>query len=233
MPRVLVVDDDLGTRQTCEVILRGAGLEVETAPCGRGALASLQRVRCELLFVDLKLPDIDGLEVLASLRRRGLAVPAVVMTGYPSVETAAQAIRLGVVEYLVKPVFDDDIRAAVWRALRQRVAGGGAQSDMHLNAAPDLNSGEAAAGPAHRIEEGAPMPDGQTRWAQAMTAAIHAPEDVTTIEAWAELVRPYAAPATLRGWCRAADLSAKGSLDEEVLWQQHLRGGWFQSRWPH
>jgi DNA-binding NtrC family response regulator len=117
MARVLLVDDDAGVLDTRGAILRHAGLEVETAACGRRALVALDRDPCDLLLLDLKLPDMTGLDVLAEARRRGSTVPVVILTGHPSFDTAVEAMRLGAVDYLLKPVFEDPLMASVERAL--------------------------------------------------------------------------------------------------------------------
>lgn len=119
MARVLLVDDDAGVLDTCGAILRHAGLDVETASSGHAALGVLARLSCDLLLLDLRLPDISGFGILAEARRRGSPAPAVLITGHPTLETSLEAMRLGVVDYLVKPVFEDSLVAAAARALNR------------------------------------------------------------------------------------------------------------------
>jgi ActR/RegA family two-component response regulator len=210
MARVLVVDDDVGTLDTVGGLLGLAALEVRTAASGQRALAVLRSEPCDLPLTDLKLPDISGLDVVATLRQRGSTLPVVIMTGYASVETAVEAMKLGAVDYLVKPVFEDTLLDAVDRAL------GGSQV---VRGGEPPTVGTATASASHRAEPvrvaetagAAASPGGLTHWVEAVSQVIQAPDDPKRLRDWAKIAA--AAPGTLRGWCRTVGLPAKSSLD--------------------
>ncbi len=210
MARVLFVDDDAGLRETCGAILRGAGLHVEAASDGRAALATLERQPCELLLLDLKLPDMSGLDVLASVRRRGYTTPVVFMTGYASLDTAVEAMRLGAVDYLRKPVFEEPLLAAVHRAL---TCAASPVTSTAIGARVDgLRAIQACASQAAPMAENLPgVADGLELWASAVWRVVRAPSDVRNVGQWARLLK--VSEDTVYHWCRTADVRAKASLD--------------------
>ena len=121
-PRLLIVDDRPNMLRLADKILRGEG-EVLTANTGAEAIAILEREPIALIVCDLKMGDVDGLEVLAEARRLRPAAPFVLMTAYASIPTAIEAMRLGAYDYLSKPFEPDDLRAIVLRALGRASAG--------------------------------------------------------------------------------------------------------------
>ena len=98
-------------------ILKPEGWEVITARDGELGLQKATEERPDLIITDLKLPGMHGLDVLEALNKRGLHIPAIVMTFHGSEETAIRAFRLGAADYLIKPFNIDDMLAAVNRAL--------------------------------------------------------------------------------------------------------------------
>jgi DNA-binding NtrC family response regulator len=102
---VLVVDDETDIRELIGEYLRNAGLKVAVAPDGRGALALIERepARYRLIITDLQMPGVDGLEVLRAARQANPSCFVVIVTGYASLDSAIQAVRLGAYDYLTKP----------------------------------------------------------------------------------------------------------------------------------
>lgn len=119
--RVLLVDDDEALVRIHALVLRQHGYEVETAADGTTALLAARRARFDLVVSDIQMRRMDGLELVATLRGDGLDVPVVLMTGHPDVETAIQAIDLGVVRYLPKPVDGPRLLHAVGEGLRAHI----------------------------------------------------------------------------------------------------------------
>jgi DNA-binding NtrC family response regulator len=117
--RVLVVDDDPVVRASCERVL-GAAYEVRTVGSGREGLAALAAGECDLALVDLKLPDLGGLDILREAPDRFPDVPLIIITGYSTVRSAVEAIKTGAFDYLAKPFTPDELEAAVEKALRHR-----------------------------------------------------------------------------------------------------------------
>ncbi len=113
---VLVVDDDPDVRFTVSSILEEAGFDVDTAANGREGLERLAACDYEAVVSDIRMPDMDGLELLKQLRERDLDLPVVLMTGGPGIETAIQAVEYGAYRYLLKPVSGEDLVATLERA---------------------------------------------------------------------------------------------------------------------
>ena len=103
-PLLLVIDDEQGILDLVGRFARRAGYDVETCSSGRDAIALLQTRRADLVLVDLRMPDVGGLDVLRAIRDIDSRCQAVLMTGYASVETAVDAIKLGAMDYLSKPI---------------------------------------------------------------------------------------------------------------------------------
>ena len=116
-PRILVVDDDATVRQSCERILREHGYEVETAACGEEGIERARRGHFDCGLFDLKMPDMDGMEIVRSACANRSNMAVLIITGYGSVDTAAEATRLGVADYLCKPFTPEEVTKAVDRAL--------------------------------------------------------------------------------------------------------------------
>ena len=116
-PVVFVLDDDPGVRTALKRLLRSAGHSVETFASAREFLDGGTADRPGCLVSDLRLPEVDGLELLAMLRVSGHRLPIVFNTGYGNVATSVKAMKQGAVDFLTKPVEDVDLLEAVHRAL--------------------------------------------------------------------------------------------------------------------
>lgn len=121
--KVLVVDDDPAVIDTIQEILSRLGLQVSTAYRGLEALDSVRRGFFDLLLVDLKLPDMDGLEVVRQVRDLSPQTSFIMVTGFPSLESAARAVELNISSYLDKPFEIGQLVSAVTSALRKRRQG--------------------------------------------------------------------------------------------------------------
>jgi DNA-binding NtrC family response regulator len=114
---ILVVDDERGIRALCSDVLGRAGHEVEAVDSAAGALAVVARRRFDLILCDINLPDQDGVSLLPRLLV-GDPPPAVLLiTAYPSIDTAVRGMKLGARDYLGKPFSPDELRLVVRRAL--------------------------------------------------------------------------------------------------------------------
>jgi len=125
---VLVVEDDATMRATCRTILERAGYPVVTAASAAEAIAWLEESNgpC-IVLTDVRMPGMDGLELLDNIRRRHQGAAVVVVTAYGTIENAVDAMRRGAVDYLTKPFNKDELvlcirRVAEVRSLRARVA---------------------------------------------------------------------------------------------------------------
>ena len=115
--RILVVDDEKMIREGCARILKKVGHEVVTANDGRQALDMVRQEHYDIILLDIKMPEVDGLEVMSILRQRKSDALIVVITGYATIETAVEAMKAGAYDLLIKPFSADALRISVGRAL--------------------------------------------------------------------------------------------------------------------
>jgi DNA-binding NtrC family response regulator len=116
---ILVVDDERGIRALCSEVLTRAGHEVEAVDSAAGAVAAVARKRFHLVLCDINLPDQDGVSILPKLLA-GETPPAVLLiTAYPSIDTAVRGMKLGARDYIGKPFSPDELRLVVGRALAE------------------------------------------------------------------------------------------------------------------
>ena len=115
MAKLLIIDDERGIRNTLKEILADEGYEVEVAENGRQGLEMAQANGYDLIFSDIKMPEMDGMELLAALKQplttspqgeetEPIETPVVMITGHGDVETAVQALKMGAYDFLVKPL---------------------------------------------------------------------------------------------------------------------------------
>jgi DNA-binding NtrC family response regulator len=116
--RILVVEDEDKLRRVIELQLTSAGFEVDQAASAEEGLKVVDRA--DLVLTDLKLPNMDGLELLALIRRQNAQVPVIIMTAYGSVETAVESMKAGATDFLLKPFSLDHLMQVVEKALEVR-----------------------------------------------------------------------------------------------------------------
>jgi DNA-binding NtrC family response regulator len=119
-PQILVVDDEPASRDALCELLRTEGYAPSTAKDGLDALSRLTRGSVALVIADLKMPRMDGLDLLREIERRGLPSAVVVLTGRGSIETAVEAMRLGAYDYLTKPVDPQRLLLLIPKALESQ-----------------------------------------------------------------------------------------------------------------
>ena len=118
-PRVLVVDDEKGIRDGSERILTRMGCQVFTASQGEEALELLAKDNVSIVLLDMKMPGMDGMEVLRRIRDKDERILVIVITGYATVETAIEAMKRGAYDFVPKPFEPDQLRIVVNRALEK------------------------------------------------------------------------------------------------------------------
>jgi two-component system nitrogen regulation response regulator NtrX len=119
-PLVLVVDDESDIRSSLRMILEYEGYELVEAASGEEALARLESARPDAILLDIKMPRIDGLEVLARIRQAEPAVPVVMISGHGTIQTAVEATRLGAFDFMEKPLERDRVLLVLRNALERR-----------------------------------------------------------------------------------------------------------------
>lgn len=110
--RILVVDDELIVRESLSNYLREDGYEAVAVETGEEALRKVENENWNILFVDLKMPDMDGLEVLREVKEAKADLPVIIITAYATIDSAVQAMKDGAYDYIVKP-FDPEAIAMV------------------------------------------------------------------------------------------------------------------------
>jgi len=119
IPTILIADDELSVRRSLNVILRKK-YNVVTADTGEGALLRVKRENIDLLLLDIKLPDMDGLEVLKQIKSIDENLMVVVITAVKEAKTAVEAMKMGAYDYIAKPFNVTELRALVDNALEKR-----------------------------------------------------------------------------------------------------------------
>jgi DNA-binding NtrC family response regulator len=125
--RILVVDDHKNTRLTLGTIMRRSGHEVETVGTGTAAMQLLDNARFDIVITDLRLGDIDGMEVLSKARTVSPQTEVIVITAFGTITSAVRAVKLGAYDYVTKPIQRDQILSIVGKILEERHATGRSQ----------------------------------------------------------------------------------------------------------
>lgn len=118
-PRILVVEDEANVREFCRLLLRRE-YEVAVAEHGLAALAMLQQQPFDLVVTDLQMPHMDGIALIRHLRAHYLGTDAIVLTANATVETAREALKLGALDYIAKPVEAEQLQKTIRTALELR-----------------------------------------------------------------------------------------------------------------
>jgi len=101
--RIIIVDDDEGIRETLAAILQEEGYQVETADCGKEAIGKTSAKFYNLALIDIRLPDMEGIELLKKIKETVPKVRKIIITGFPTIQNAIQAVNSGADAYLLKP----------------------------------------------------------------------------------------------------------------------------------
>jgi len=121
--RILVVDDEEIVHVSLKRILGRYGHRVDAVFGAAEALASMGSAQYDLVISDLMMPETNGIQLLEKMRDEGHTVPVLMLTGYPTIRTALQALRLGAVDYLSKPFTRQELMGPVNRTLRRAASG--------------------------------------------------------------------------------------------------------------
>jgi PAS domain S-box-containing protein len=127
--RVLVVDDELGPRESLRMILKPS-YDIATAESGEAALQAMGAFHPDLVFMDIKMPQMDGIELLQRIKSRDPSIEVVMITAYASLETVKNALTHGAFEYLIKPFSRQDLEQTARRALGRRQSELGTRSQL-------------------------------------------------------------------------------------------------------
>src|SRR5689334_17723640 len=118
--QILVVDDEANLRRVLSAQLARDGYDVHTAEDGEAALAFLKEHHIDLLITDLRMPRLDGMDLLRAALRDDPSRPVVMITAHGTVDTAVEAMKTGAFDYISKPFDQNEVRVVVKKALRTR-----------------------------------------------------------------------------------------------------------------
>jgi DNA-binding response OmpR family regulator len=118
--RILVIDDDVAVRESHEAMLKANGYEVDVAENGKEAIDKSKANFYNLALVDLRLPDMDGIELLTAMRETVPKTVKIIITGYPSQENAIEAVNRGADGYMVKPYTMEELLRKIKEQLQKQ-----------------------------------------------------------------------------------------------------------------
>ena len=119
--RILIVDDDHEILKTFSAVLREAGYVVGTAESGREAIEKSNRNFYNLTLIDIRLPDMEGTQLLTALKQTTPKMVKIIVTGYPSLQNAVKAINKGADGYIIKPAKTEDLLSTIREHLRKQL----------------------------------------------------------------------------------------------------------------
>src|SRR6478672_8552707 len=120
MARILIIDDDAGVRESIERMLRSAGYTVRSAASGEEGFALARGGAFDVILSDMRMPGLSGIDVLRKLRENRVDSVFMIMTGFGTIDTAVEAMRLGAVDFVQKPFFRDELLMRVRAAADRR-----------------------------------------------------------------------------------------------------------------
>ncbi len=115
--KILIIDDETKMRRILQLLLEKAGYEVMTAKDGQEGIETWLKWQPDVVLTDLKMPEMDGMEVLGFRNEAGLTAPVIILTAYGTIPSAVEAIKKGAFDYLTKPFDNEKVREVVARAL--------------------------------------------------------------------------------------------------------------------
>ncbi|MBC8414591.1 MAG: response regulator [Nitrospira sp.] len=118
MRKILIVDDDIEMRSVLGQIITSIGCEPLTAGNGKKALAMISENLPDLVILDIRLPDMGGLDILAKIMEISKSLPVVMLTGFGDIKDAVQSIKTGAFDYITKPFDNDDLIAIIQSATK-------------------------------------------------------------------------------------------------------------------
>ncbi len=120
MEKVLIVDDEESIRTFLVEALNRMGFDTETAENGQKGLEKFHAVRFTMIITDMRMPVMDGITMLKAIRAEKSKIPIIVVTAYPTVNSAVDSLVQGADHYLVKPIHLDDLKAKIGKAIEKR-----------------------------------------------------------------------------------------------------------------
>lgn len=111
--KILVVDDDPIVLDSCRLVLEAEGFDIASVPSADKALETMENDDFDLLLVDVKMPEHDGMYLMQEIEKKWPQIPIVVMSGYPTPETIANGMKMGAAKFIPKPFTPDELLETV------------------------------------------------------------------------------------------------------------------------
>lgn len=191
-PKLLLIDDEPAILRVVCAALHRVGVECITAPSGQRGIELASDPTLDLLLLDLRLGDMDAIAVLKELHRTGRHLPFAIITGYGTVQSTVEVMKMGALDVIEKPFTAEEIAARTQRLLR---------ATSVLKPPPNPSSTVSLEDPGSAAD----------RWALLVFKALAADRDPSTLESWARLVG--LSYSSLRQACRLAGVQATASRD--------------------
>jgi DNA-binding NtrC family response regulator len=118
--RILIVDDDETIRKSLATVLKEKGYLIDTAESGREAISKSEKDAYNLAFIDIRLPDMDGVQLLTAMKETTPKMVKIIITGYPSLQNAIEAVNKGADGYIVKPIKMDELLPMITEHLKKQ-----------------------------------------------------------------------------------------------------------------
>jgi DNA-binding NtrC family response regulator len=118
--RILIVDDDETIRKSLATVLKEKGCLIDTAENGREAISKSEKDVYNLAFIDIRLPDMDGVQLLTAMKDTTPKMVKIIITGYPSLQNAIEAVNRGADGYIVKPIKMDELLTMIKEHLKKQ-----------------------------------------------------------------------------------------------------------------
>ena len=117
-PHILVMEDDLNVAKGLEMVLTQEGYDVYLAGTGKLAMEAFKNKQFDLLVADIRLPDINGMEIIREVKETHPKTEVIAITGYATTSLSVEAMKLGIADFLPKPFTEDEIKSSISEALR-------------------------------------------------------------------------------------------------------------------
>lgn len=117
--KILVVDDDPIVLDSCKLVLKAEHFDVCSVPSADKALETMENDDFDLLLIDVKMPEHDGMYLMQEIKKRWRQIPIVVMSGYPTPETIADGVKMGADRFIAKPFTPDELLEIVHQVVQK------------------------------------------------------------------------------------------------------------------
>lgn len=122
--RILLVDDNANILAVLSDFLKSAGYAVHEAKDAQGAIEVVKEELPDLALIDLRMPGMNGIDLMLSLKKTKSHLPVIIYSGYPSINTAIEALKMGADDYITKPFFLDELKMSVNHVLKKYASSG-------------------------------------------------------------------------------------------------------------